>query len=367
MAATDDDRKSSKASLRIQKWLARLSSPDDDTRSRRSRKECLNQLSADLSEYHGYLRELTDTFLSIFSPAECLEFMAASDTARPTVIRTNTLKVDPNALMTKLSKRGAVVEVMAPWSTVGLKVAASGVPLGATPEYLSGLYTLQSASSMCSVIALDPQPGERVLDLAAAPGGKTSFICQLMENTGVVVSNDLKQHRHKATVANLHRLGVKNTITTCSDGRQIPAVLGGFSRALLDAPCSGLGVISRDANIKSQRTLEDIRRLGRIQQELLLSAIDSVDETKSGVVVYSTCSIAIQENEEVVQYALDTRYVKLVATGLEHAKPAVTRFQERRFHPMMYLASRFYPHIHNMDGFFVAKLVKFRKGARTSS
>ena len=232
------------------------------------------------------------------------------------------------------------------------------MPIGATPEYLGGHYTIQAASSMCPVMALAPQPGERVLDMASAPGGKTSYIAQLMKNGGALVCNDLKKERHKATVANLHRLGVTNAVVCCHDGRAFPGVMGGFDRVLLDAPCTGLGVISRDQSIKGTRTLDDVKKLAHLQKELILAAIDSVDDKKAGIVVYSTCSVAVLENEDVVQYALEKRNVKLVDAGLDFAVDAFIKCGSKRYHPSMKLARRFYPHTHNMDGFFVAKLQK---------
>ena len=101
---------------------------------------------------------------------------------------------------------------------------------------------------------------------SAAPGGKTSYLAQLMRNRGVVVANDLKKKRIKSLKGNLHRLGVRNCIVTNHDGRAFPRVLGGFDRVLLDAPCTGLGVISRDASVKSSRTLKDIQRMGHLQK-----------------------------------------------------------------------------------------------------
>ena len=99
-------------------------------------------------------------------------------------------------------------------------------------------------------MTLAPQPNERILDLAAAPGGKTSYIAQLMKNTGVLVANDLKKERLKSTNANMHRLGVTNVVIANYDGRKLPNIFKKFDRCLLDAPCSGLGVISRDPSIK---------------------------------------------------------------------------------------------------------------------
>jgi ribosomal RNA methyltransferase Nop2 len=350
---------------RIDNALETLSDFKSRKNKSKSRSEIIQGLSKDLSEYYGYIQELSDFLLELFSPEECVEYMDASDRPRPLVIRTNTLKTTRKDLLEALGKRGCVVEGI-DWSKVAIKVTESSVPIGATPEYLSGQYMLQSAASMNPVMALAAQPGERVLDMSAAPGGKTSFICQMMKNSGTVVANDLKAQRQKATVANLHRMGVKNAITCCYDGRKIPHVMKGFDRVLLDAPCSGLGVIARDQTVKLQRTVKDIQRIAHLQKELLCAAIDAVDPRSStgSIIVYSTCSISSEENEQVVDYVLKRRHVKLVETGLEVGKPGLTRHKERRFHPSLTLTRRFYPHVHNMDGFYVAKFKKFENGVK---
>lgn len=290
----------------------------------RSRSEYIERLGQDMAELFGYLQELVDYFLSMFGPNECFEFLEASDKPRPLVVRVNTLKARRKDLAASLMKRGVRLDPLAPWSKVGLKIYESTVPIGATPEYLAGHYMLQSAASMCPVMALGPQPGDRVLDMSAAPGGKTSYISQLMKNKGVVIANDLKAERQKATVANLHRLGVRNVVTCCYDGRKIGGQLrNSFDRILLDAPCSGLGVISRDPSVKVQRTIPDVQRCAHLQKELLLAAIDALNHKSKkggGYMVYSTCSVAVAENEEVVNYLLSKRDVKLVETGLDFGK-----------------------------------------------
>ncbi len=154
---------------------------------------------------------------------------------------------------------------------------------------------LQSASSFLPVLALDPQPGERVLDLSAAPGGKTTYIAQLMKNTGCIFANDLKKERLKALHFNLLRLGITNTVVTCRDGRKYPLLFpGSFDRVLLDAPCTGLGIISKDHSIKANRLLIDIYKNSHVQKELLLAAVDCT--RVGGTTVYSTCSISPLEN-----------------------------------------------------------------------
>jgi len=328
----------------------------------RSRNEYVDQLGLFIAELYGYLPELVEYFLTMFSPSEALEFVDYSDKVRPMVIRTNTLKTRRKDLALALMKRGVSLDPLAGWSKVGLKIMESPVPVGATPEYLSGHYMLQSAASMCPVLALSPQPKERVLDMSAAPGGKTSYIAQLMRNTGVIFANDLRADRQKATVANMHRLGVKNVITCMHDGRKLSKLFKNFKfdRILLDAPCSGLGVISRDPSVKVQRTIADVKKTAHLQKELLLAAIDVLNHKSKtgGVMVYSTCSISVAENEEVVNYALEKRDIKIVETELDFGTPAFTRYQQKRFHPSLSKTRRFYPHVHNMDGFYVAKIQK---------
>lgn len=172
---------------------------------------------------------------------------------RPVTIRTNTLKVKRKDLAQSLMQRKINLEPVGDWSKVGLKINESKIPVGATLEYLSGHYMLQSACSFLPVLSLAPRPGERILDMAAAPGGKTSYIAQMMKNKGILVANDVKKERLKSLHFNLQRLGVTNCTVINYDGRKLPEFIGGFDRVLLDAPCTGLGVISRDPSIKTNR------------------------------------------------------------------------------------------------------------------
>uniref|UniRef100_A0AAX7SDG5 SAM-dependent MTase RsmB/NOP-type domain-containing protein n=1 Tax=Astatotilapia calliptera TaxID=8154 RepID=A0AAX7SDG5_ASTCA len=327
----------------------------------KDRADYISLLKKDLCTYYSYNEFLIEKFMDLFPLSELVDFLEANEIHRPVTIRTNTLKTRRRDLAQALINRGVNLDPLGKWSKVGLVIYDSSVPIGATPEYLAGHYMLQGASSFLPVMALSPQEGELVLDMSSAPGGKTTYIAQLMRNTGVIVANDANAERLKSVVGNIHRLGVTNTVVCNYDGREFPKVMGGFDRVLLDAPCSGTGVIAKDPAVKTSKDEVDINRCAHLQKELILSAIDSVnaDSPSGGYLVYCTCSITVEENEWVVDYALKKRNVKLVPTGLDFGKEGFTNFKKFRFHPTLRLTRRFYSHSHNMDGFFVAKLKKF--------
>ncbi|GMT13519.1 hypothetical protein PFISCL1PPCAC_4816 [Pristionchus fissidentatus] len=328
----------------------------------KSRSDYIEVLTKDLCSYYGYNEYLMNKFQQIFpAGAELLEFLEANDQPRPVTIRTNTLKTRRGELAKSLINRGMNVDPAAKWTKVGLVVYDTQVPVGATPEYLAGHYMIQGLCSLLPVMALAPQPGERVLDMAAAPGGKTSHVAALMKNSGVLFANDPSKERCTAVIGNLHRLGVNCSIVSSLDGREYAKIMPqGFDRILLDAPCSGTGVIWKDQSVKTSRDSQDVQKRHTLQRELILSAIDALDANSptGGYLVYSTCSVLVEENEAVVNYALQKRHCKLVPTGLDIGVEGFTKFREYRFHPTLSLTRRYYPHVHNIDGFFVAKIKK---------
>ncbi|KAL9107436.1 MAG: hypothetical protein Q9227_007633 [Pyrenula ochraceoflavens] len=334
----------------------------------KSRAEYTSLLISDICTYYSYTPYLAEKLFSLFSPAEAFQFFEANETPRPLVIRTNTLRANRRTLAQSLINRGVVLEPVGKWSKVGLQVFESAVPLGATPQYLAGHYILQAASSFLPVMALAPQPHERVLDMAAAPGGKTTYISALMRNTGCVFANDSNRQRAKGLIGNIHRLGCKNTVVTNLDAKDaFPRVLGGFDRieeelATNHSRTIGTGVISKDPSVKTSKNERDFLALPHRQKQLLLAAIDSTNHASKtgGYIVYSTCSVTMEENEGVVQYALSRRpNVRIVDTGLgTFGSEGFRKYGNKRFDERMGLSRRYFPQRENVDGFFVCKLKK---------
>ncbi|XP_068147833.1 uncharacterized protein [Drosophila tropicalis] len=327
----------------------------------RARSEYIDLLRHDLCLYYSYNEFLMEKLMDMFPLNELMEYLEASEVARPLTIRTNSLKTRRRDLAGALINRGVNLDPLGKWTKVGLVVFNSQVPLGATPEYLAGHYMIQGASSMLPVMALAPQENERILDMCSAPGGKGSHIAAIMKNTGVLFANDSNRDRIKAIVANFHRLGIVNAVVSCENGTKFRNIMTGFDRVLLDAPCTGTGVVSKDPSVKTTKSDVDVQRCYNLQRKLLLTAIDCVDAKSSsgGYIVYSTCSVLPEENEWVIDYALKKRNVKLVPTGLDFGVEGFVNFRQHRFHPSLNLTRRYYPHTHNMDGFYVAKLKKF--------
>jgi len=162
----------------------------------------------------------------------------------------------------------------------------------------------------------------------------------------------------------VQRMGITNCVVTNYDGRKFPKIMRGFDRVLLDAPCSCLGVLARYPQAKASRQYIDVYKAAHLQRELLRAAIDCCKV--GGYVVYSTCSVAVEENEAVVDYVLKHRHCKIVETGLpeEIETKGYTKYKDRRYDDKMKMTRRVYPHRENMDGFYIAKLKKTKDGVK---
>ena len=274
---------------------------------------------------------------------------------QPATLRVNRLKADPAALRARLEERGFALEPY-DWYPDLWRVTREPYSPGQTLEHWLGYFYLQEAAAAVPVLALDPRPGERVLDLSAAPGGKSTQIAERMGDRGLVVANDPDTRRLGALLHNLQRLGVTGVAVTRADGRDFPGGLA-FDRVLVDAPCSAEGNARRSARARRGATPRQIRRLTGTQAALLRRALVLVRE--GGVVVYSTCTFAPEENEgvvdEVVRAAGGAVVVEPLPEGLPGV-PGVTAWEGRRFVPEVALCRRIYPHHLDSGGMFVARL-----------
>jgi NOL1/NOP2/sun family putative RNA methylase len=215
-----------------------------------------------------------------------------------------------------------------------------------------GYYYIQDLSSCIAVESLDVQEDQIILDMASAPGGKATFIAQKMKNTGCIIALDINSARINSMLFNIARCGVMNSCIYKMDSRQVADLNIKFDRVLLDAPCSCEGVIIKDKTRKTSHTAQDIEYCVSNQMQLIEAAIKVV--RPGGLLVYSTCSFAPEENENIVNSLLDRFDVKIepVQYGIE----GLTNFGDIRFHDDIKNTKRLYPHIHNTLGFYIARL-----------
>jgi len=270
----------------------------------------------------------------------------------PTVIRTNTLRIEPGDLRRRLARKGFDLRPL-PWDETCFEVQGE-ISAGNTLEHWLGYYYIQEATQLLPVRALGPKPGERILDLCAAPGGKTTQIAQYMEDQGLVVANDSSAKRIQALLANIYRLGVRCVVVTECAGQDFPGEAE-FDRVLVDAPCSAEGVARRFPHLRKGAPLGVIQRLAALQKKLLVRALELV--RPGGFVVYSTCTLAPEENEGVIQYVLERGLAELMPwePPVPHER-GLTCFGEAKYDPKMRNAVRIYPHHFDSEGGFIAVL-----------
>lgn len=287
-------------------------------------------------------------------------FLDAHGRPAPPHGRVNTLKATPGDVIGALAVDGWEAEPE-PWCPVLLRLRAAeggagGPALGTTLSHALGHLYLQSASSAVSALSVGALPGERALDLCAAPGSKTTFLAQAMEDRGCVVANEPSAQRMKSLLANLERLGVTSAVVTGYSGQNFPQ-RHCFHRVLVDAPCSGEGTW-RGGETRPRRVKSGFREYLARQQGALLRRGYEVLEA-GGTLVYSTCTYAPEENEGVVGPFLEETGARVEPLHVDiPAEPGLTEWEGRRFPPELRLARRLYPHRFDSEGFFVVRLAK---------
>jgi len=270
----------------------------------------------------------------------------------PVTIRVNTSIISDADLLKRLGSEGAILEKI-PFLQHGYVVKSSRFSLGAAPEYLQGYYYTQEAAAQVSAEVLGPKETDFVLDMCASPGGKTTQLAAIMNNKGTIIAFDIK-NRLDALKNNLERMSVSNTIVYNKDAAAVSDLSLMFDKILLDAPCSGNFV--NDPDWFSKRSIEQFKDRAKLQKSLLKAGLDVLKP--SGVLVYSTCSLEPEENEEVIDWALSNFDIRLEPIPLPPGTPGLTNVFGKPLNPQVKNCLRFWPHLTGTQGFFVARIVK---------
>ncbi|MBI2673375.1 NOL1/NOP2/sun family putative RNA methylase [Candidatus Woesearchaeota archaeon] len=270
-------------------------------------------------------------------------------------IRVNTLKAETNDVKRRFEKRGYKLEKI-PWCKEGFWI--DGYTIGNTTEHFLGYIYLQEAASMIPPLALMPKAGEKVLDMCASPGSKTTQIAALMNNQGIIIANDDKIDRLKPLTINLQRCGVSNVVITLMKGQWFGSREEKFDRILVDAPCSGTGAIRKSFKIAQMWNPNMIKKLANDQRRLISSAFESLKQ--GGTLVYSTCTLEPEENEGVVDFLLN-EYTNASLEGIElnlKSNPPVLNYEGREYNKEIKKCLRIWPQDNDSEGFFIAKIIK---------
>lgn len=269
-------------------------------------------------------------------------------------LRVNTLRRTPAQVKAGLEAKG--YHVMPSTVAPELLLVSNLSRPGSLPEALLGYYQPQALTSAMAALVLAPQPGERVCDLCAAPGSKTTHMAQLMQDQGVIVANDRHGKRLSMLEHNLKRLGISNVVTTCYAGQNFPLRCK-FDRVLVDAPCSGEGTYRWDEHGRLQHYRRSEGDLSRLQKQLLLRGFDLL--TEQGSLLYSTCTYNPDENEAVVQHLLDHRPARLRSIALDAThRPGLRQWRAQTYDTSMERCWRLYPHHTRSVGFFLAHICR---------
>ncbi len=272
-------------------------------------------------------------------------------------LRVNTLKTSVKALRARLEEKWRLTPV--PWCPEGFwieKKGAARYDIGNLAEHQLGYLYIQEAASMIPPIVLAPRPGEKVLDLCAAPGSKTTQLAAMLQNKGVLVANDVDWQRLKPLGINLQRCGVTNTVVLLKSNRRLPTAF--FDKVLVDAPCTGTGTVRKSLKTLRMWSPGLVKRMARDQRRLLQQGFELLKP--GGVLVYSTCTLEPEEDEGVVSWLLeqhDDARLEEIEIDIQRS-PAVTAWEGKEFHPDVEKCLRIYPQDNDTEGFFVAKVRK---------
>ena len=267
-------------------------------------------------------------------------------------VRANTLKISVEKLEEKFKEKNYQIEQI-PWMKDGFWIKTEE-NLSKSLEHVLGYFFIQNSSSMIPPLVLGPMPSEIVLDLCASPGSKTTQMSALMQNSGMIVANDITYDRLKALRGNLQRCGVLNAVVTKMFGENFWKTGLKFKKILLDVPCTATG--SLNPRILKQTSESSIRVLSKLQKRLLASASSCLED--DGVIVYSTCSLEPEENEENIDFAVRELGLKTERIEINFPfMPAILKWDKKIYDDSVANAVRTAPSS-KTEGFFICRLKK---------
>ncbi len=286
---------------------------------------------------------------------EFLQFQKSLCQPLPTHLRVNRLKIDPGHLVSLMEEKGLSFRRSSDKNKT-MYIAPGLDSPGNVLEYFLGYLHPQAFTSCLASIVLSPKKSSFVLDMCASPGGKTSHMAQLMDNTGLIIANDLYPSRHSSLGHTLERLGVLNTVITAYQAQEFP-LKQHFDFILADVPCSGEGKFRKISENSEYKETKARLALPDLQKKIILRGFDLLRE--DGVMLYSTCTYNPGENESVVGFLLENREAKLlpINVGFDY-DPGITEWGDKKYDKRLERAARFYPHRCDSVGFFMARIGK---------
>ncbi len=282
-----------------------------------------------------------------------IDFMEALKRPMPVHVRINTIKASPSRVVAEAAEQGFRFERSHPNNNTLYTVNGPKAP-GNMSAYFLGHIHPQALTSCLAGPALAPVPGAYVLDMCAAPGGKTSHLAALMQHRGLIVANDLHAGRHPALAHTLGRLGVMNFVMTAYQAQEFPR-RHGFHFILADVPCSGEGGFRAIKDRKEPVRGPRASRFPKLQKRIIKRGFDLLEP--GGVLVYATCTYDPEENETVVDHLLRERDADVLplSAGVP-CEPGLTEWKDKRYDTRLEHTRRFYPHEVDSVGFYMARV-----------
>ena len=283
-------------------------------------------------------------------------FLSAINRPFPVHIRINTLKSQPEMVRSSMESYGAEFKQSVSGNQHLYNVEGISLP-GNTFEFIIGEIHIQALSSCLAPLALKPRAEAKVLDLCSSPGGKTSYLAQLMDNSGFIVANELHKQRHVPLGFTLSRLSVTNAIITAYQAQEFPHRVK-FDFILADVPCTGDGRFRNLSKGKTHYMKHDFTSITNLQKKIIIRAYDLLAE--GGALLYSTCTYNPSENENIVDYLLKSRSeadMDEIDLGVS-TDPGIEIWKDYEYDKRIRKAVRIYPHRNDTVGFFMARIIK---------